>query len=124
VIELQIADVFADMAAFLMAKDTAQKLGYRVCLDGVTDLSFAHIDRQKLGFDLIKLIWNADSETDIGSPNNRALADAIRQCGNNRVILTRCDNKQAVQYGQALGLALFQGRYLDSLVNPKSAVKN
>ena len=124
VIELQIADVFADMSAFLLAKDTAQKLGYRVCLDGVTDLSFPQIDRQRLGFDLIKLIWNADSETDIGSPNNRALGEAIRQCGNNRVILTRCDNKQAVQYGQALGLALFQGRYLDGLVNPKSAVKN
>jgi hypothetical protein len=40
------------------------------------------------------------------------------------VILTRCDNKQAVEYGQALGITLFQGRYLDGLVNPKSSVKN
>jgi hypothetical protein len=124
VIELQIADVFADMSAFLLAKDTAQKLGYRVCLDGVTELSFPQIDRQRLGFDLIKLIWNADSEKEVGSANNRALAEAIRQCGNNRVILTRCDNKQAVEYGQALGIPLFQGRYLDGLVNPKSAVQN
>ena len=62
VIELQIADVFADMSAFLTAKDVVQKLGYRVCLDGVTDLSFPQIDRQRLGFDLIKLQWNAETE--------------------------------------------------------------
>jgi EAL domain-containing protein (putative c-di-GMP-specific phosphodiesterase class I) len=124
VLELQIADVFLDMGAFLAAKDTVQKLGYRVCLDGVTDISFPQIDRQRLGFDLIKLIWNADSEMDIGSERNRKLAEAIRQCGANRVILTRCDNQHAVEYGQALGITLFQGRHLDGQLNPRAAVKN
>ncbi|MDX2094709.1 MAG: hypothetical protein SFW64_02040 [Alphaproteobacteria bacterium] len=124
VIELQIADVFADMAAFLLAKDTVQKLGYRVCLDGVSELSLPQIDRQRLGFDLVKLIWNSDSEIDANLPKNLKLAEAVRQCGNNRVILTRCDTKQAVEYGQALGITLFQGRHLDALVNPQSSVKN
>ncbi len=124
VIELQIADVFADMSAFLLAKDTVQKLGYRVCLDGVSELSLPQIDRQRLGFDLVKLIWNSDSEQDATSPKNIKLAEAVRACGNNRVILTRCDTKQAVQYGQALGITLFQGRYLDGVVNPKASVKN
>ncbi|MES2983607.1 MAG: hypothetical protein V4735_00265 [Pseudomonadota bacterium] len=124
VIELQIADVFADMSAFLLAKDIVQKLRYRVCLDGVTELSIAQIDRNRLGFDLVKLIWNSDASQDLTSEKNRRLAEAVRACGNNRVILTRCDNRQAVEYGQALGITLFQGRYLDSVVNPKSAVKN
>lgn len=124
VLELQIADVFADMSGFLFAKDTVQKLGYRVCLDGVTEQSFPQIDRQRLGFDLIKLQWNADSETDVTSAENRKLIDAIRVCGSNRVILTRCDNQKAVAYGQALGLSLFQGRYLDQMMNPKSTVQN
>lgn len=124
VLELQIADVFADMAAFLVAKDIVQKQGYRVCLDGVTELSFPQIDRQRLGFDLIKLVWNADSAPDLDSEKNRALREAIRQCGNNRVILTRCDTLAAVEYGQAMGLSLFQGRYLDSVVNPKATVMN
>lgn len=124
VLELQIADVFTDMAAFLLAKDTVQKLGYRVCLDGVTELSFPQIDRQRLGFDLIKLQWNTDGAAEINSEKNIKLAQAIRQCGNNRVILTRCDTKEAVEYGHALGLSLFQGRYLDGLVNPKAGVVN
>jgi hypothetical protein len=124
VIELQIADVFADMSAFLLAKDTVQKLGYRVCLDGVSELSLPQIDRTRLGFDLVKLIWNSDSEQDAKSVKNIKLAEAVRACGNNRVILTRCDTKAAVEYGQALGITLFQGRYLDSVVNPKATVKN
>lgn len=124
VIELQIADVFVDMPAFLAAKDAVQKMGYRVCLDGVSDISFTQIDRQRLGFDLVKLIWNADSAKEVKSDKNQKLAEAIRQCGANRVILTRCDNLQAVEFGQALGISLFQGRYLDMQINPRSGVKN
>lgn len=118
VIELQVADVFADMSAFLLAKDTVQKLGYRVCLDGVTDLSFAQIDRQRLGFDLIKLQWSGDEQADMQAEKNRLLRDAVRQCGANRVILTRCDNEHAIEYGKMLGLTMFQGRHLDALVHP------
>lgn len=124
VIELQIGDVFNDMNGFLLAKDTVQKLGYRVCLDGVIDLSFPQIDRQRLGFDLIKLLWNGDEESNMDSEKNRRLKEAIRACGANRVILTRCDNAHAVAYGKALGLSLFQGRYLDAMVNPQTAGHN
>ena len=124
VVELQLSDIFADMEGFVAAKDTVQKLGYRVCLDGVTDVAFPQIDRARLGFDLIKLQWNADRAKDAGSDNNKQLLAAIKQCGANRVILTRCDNRDAIAYGHALGLSLFQGRYLDTLVNPKATVEN
>ena len=124
VVELQLSDIFADMGGFLAAKDTVQKLGYRVCLDGVTDISFPQIDRARLGFDLIKLQWNGESAKDANSEKNNKLIAAIKQCGANRVILTRCDNHHAVAYGHALGITLFQGRYLDTLVNPKSGVEN
>lgn len=124
VVELQLGDVFTDMGGFLTAKDTVQKLGYRVCLDGVTDISFPQIDRARLGFDLIKLQWNGETSKDTGSEKNVRLMEAIRQCGANRVILTRCDNHLAVAYGHAMGVTLFQGRYLDTLVNPKATVEN
>ncbi len=124
VVELQIADVFVDMPAFLAAKDTVQNMGYRVCLDGVSELSFAQIDRQRLGFDLIKLIWNGDEKSDIGSDKNKRLLEAMQRCGTNRVILTRCDNQSAIEFGQSLGVTLFQGRHLDATINPKSAVVN
>lgn len=124
VIEIQISDVFEDMRAFLMARDAVQKMGYRVCLDGLSDISFSQIDREALGFDLVKLQWNADITSDLQSGPNKKIYEAIRRCGPNRVILTRCDNRKAVDYGQAMGVSLFQGRYLDKLMNPLAKVEN
>ena len=124
VIEIQLEDVFGDMAAFMVARETVQKMGYRVCLDGLTPLTFTQVDRKKLGFDLMKLLWNADIEGELESEQNKELSDAVKRCGANRVILCRCDNRGAVDYGQAMGISLFQGRFLDHLIDPASKVEN
>lgn len=124
VIEVPVVDVFADINAFNVARNEAQKLGYRVCLDGLNSKSFVNIDREKLKVDLLKIQWNADAQSDLKTPENQALAKAIQACGNKRIILCRCDTKQAVEYGQALGISLFQGRYLDSLLDPSATVEN
>ncbi len=124
VIEIQLEDVFSDMAGFMVAREMVQKMGYRVCLDGLTPLTFTQVNRKKLGFDLMKLLWNADIEDDLESKDNKELAAAIKECGSNRVILCRCDNRKAVDYGQALGISLFQGRFLDQLIDPTAKIEN
>ena len=124
VIEVPVIDLFADMRAFKTAMTEAQKLGYRVCLDGLSTESFISIDREKMGLDLIKVQWNADLLTDLKSKENTALATAIAATGNNRIILCRCDNRSALEYGIGLGISLFQGRYLDGVLNPTSKVEN
>ena len=124
VIEIPVMDAFANMEGFILARREAQKKGYRVCLDGLSAQSLLQVNRDKLGVDLLKLQWNADVEADLSSTENKELAAAIQLSGSNRIILCRCDNLQAVEYGQALGLSLFQGRYVDSLVSPNSRVEN
>jgi len=124
VIEIQLEDVFGDMAAFMAARDMAQKMGYRICLDGLTPLTFTQIDRNKLGVDLMKLLWHPDMDADLNSIENRELEISVAKCGANRVILCRCDNRQAIDYGQALGISLFQGRFLDQLIDPTSKIEN
>jgi len=124
VLEIPVIDVFADMTAFSLACSEVQKLGYRVCLDGLTTASFSSINREKLGLDLVKVQWNADMHGDLKNKENQSLMEAVKSAGTNRVILCRCDNKSAVEYGHALGISLFQGRYLDSLLNPTSKVEN
>ncbi|MGE0753840.1 MAG: hypothetical protein AB7L92_01625 [Alphaproteobacteria bacterium] len=124
VIEVPVLDAFADITAFMLARDEVQKLGYRLCLDGLNIDSFTQIDRGKLGADLIKLQWNADAATDLQKSRNQKLADSIEAAGSNRVILCRCDDERAVEYGQGLGIALFQGRHLDALVDPNALVTN
>lgn len=124
VIEVPVMDVFADIHAFHMARRDVQRRGYRVCLDGLSMESFLMIDREKLGVDLVKIQWNADIESDLDSKENKEIVKAVGSFGSNRVILCRCDNKEAVQYGQALGISLFQGRYIDSLITPNAKIEN
>ena len=124
VLEVPVVDAFVDMAGFNIARKEMQKLGYRICLDGVTPDSFNHIQREKLGVDLIKVQWNPAQLSEIDSPQRRDMAEAVRATNPSRVILCRCDNKQAIDFGQSIGIALFQGRYIDLLVNPSGEVKN
>lgn len=124
VIEVPVVDVFADMGAFMLARAEVQKLGYRVCLDGLTTASFTSINRERLGLDLLKVQWNADVLGDLQSAKNSALIKAVQDTGSNRIILCRCDNRDAVEYGHALGISLFQGRYIDSMLNPTSKTEN
>jgi EAL domain-containing protein (putative c-di-GMP-specific phosphodiesterase class I) len=118
VLEVPIVDVFADITGFIVARSEVQKLGYRICLDGLNAAMLANIDREKLKADLVKVQWNADAQSDLRSQENKDLVAAITRCGSKRIILCRCDTKQAVDYGQALGISLFQGRYIDGLLNP------
>jgi hypothetical protein len=124
VVEVQVSDVFIDISAFIAARTHLQRLGYRLCLDGLTNYSLPQLDRERLGFDLAKLQWNAELEVDVKSAEIQKLQSAIRNYGANRIILSRCDNEKAIQFGQALGITLFQGRALDRMINPASLVEN
>lgn len=124
VFEINVSDVYGDLDAFKAALDIAQKRGYRVCIDGLTPTSFAHVDRQSLGFDLAKVYWNADMKSALDSEENKRFAAAINRCGSNRMILCRCDSIHAIEYGQALGISLFQGRHTDRELNPSATVIN
>lgn len=122
VLEIPLVDVFVDMAGFNIARKEMQALGYRICVDGVTADNLNHIQREKLGVDLIKVQWNAN----LLEPGQQRqdLAKAIAANNSSRVILCRCDNKAAIDYGQSIGIALFQGRYIDSVVNPSVTSNN
>ncbi len=124
IIEIHVSDVFANMQGFIDAKNKMQKLGYKICLDGLTHLSFPQVDREKLGFDLAKMQWHTDMEANKEKKTVEKLSEIVKNYGNTRVILCRCDNKSAVEYGQSMGISLFQGRYLDFLLNPTSKVVN
>jgi hypothetical protein len=124
IFEINISDVFSDISSFILAKDYVKKAGYRVCLDGLNSHSFLQVSRAELGFDLAKVQWNADLESALGNDENQRLYQAIQKCGQNRVILCRCDSQYAIDYGHALGISLFQGRHIDKILNPGSKTIN
>jgi hypothetical protein len=114
VLELQKIDIFADLGAYLFARDFAHDRGYRICIDGLTHQTLPFVDRERLGADLVKVIW----EPDLADPTRAAaFGEAIKRCGPARVILCRCDSRQAIDFGQAHGITLFQGRFVEAILN-------
>lgn len=123
-IEIHVSDVFEDIHKFVAAMETVQSLGYRVCIDGLDGLAFAQIDRRILGFDLAKVQWSEALGAKDGKDTRAMLAEAVKKCDPKRVILCRCDTEEAVEYGKSIGISLFQGRYIDKLLNPDSKITN
>jgi len=116
IFELQEGDLFADLGAALFLRDYLHGRGYRVSVDGANHLTLPMLDRERLGFDFIKLRWGPDYESDISGERRDALADAIESTGQARVILYGCVSARAVNAGQSLGISLFQGPYIESLL--------
>lgn len=124
VIEVHISDVFEDISTFTIARNAVQRLGYRVCLDGLDSLSMMQIDRETLGCDLLKLKWNPDMASEHHAEENKKLAAAIIKAKPSRVILCWCDDQRAVNFGHSVGISLFQGRHFDKILFPESEVVN
>jgi EAL domain-containing protein (putative c-di-GMP-specific phosphodiesterase class I) len=121
VLEVQVIDVYADIGQFAFARDFAHDRGYRICLDGLSTHNFPFIDRAKLGIDLVKLDWARMMLGD-HSPERRArLRALIEQTGKAKVILCHVDNEDGLKYGQSVGVAMYQGRYIDQLAAPRYA---
>ncbi|HEY7689352.1 MAG TPA: hypothetical protein VH835_11690 [Dongiaceae bacterium] len=111
VLEFQKVDAFADLGAYRYVRDHAHKLGYRICLDGVSHLSLPMVDRGELGVDFVKMAWTNDMPEDA-----RSLRKHVERIGPRRVILSRCDTPQAIGYGREMGIDLFQGQHVDELL--------
>ena len=115
IIELQKEDIFSDLSSFLFAREFVQSKGYRVSLDGLTFETLQIIDHRRLGVDMLKLVWNAEL-IDGGDNVLAQVRKVAEDLGRDRVVLCRCDNREAIDFGMAAGIGLYQGRYIESLI--------
>lgn len=120
VLEVQPIDIFSDLKSFLMARDYAQSLGYKMCVDSVTADTLKLIDREKLSADYLKLIWSPDLP--VALQEEEALAEKLLNIGQNRAILCRVDDAEALRIAKTYNITLFQGRYIQRLIshNPRN----
>jgi len=115
IIELQKVDIFANLGAYLFAREFIQAKGYRVCIDGLSYQAMAVIDRERLGADFVKLVWHPEM-MDGGEEIHTHIRNMIRYTGEDRVILCRVDSREAIDFGQSVGITLFQGRHIEHLI--------
>ena len=116
VVEFQHIDIFADMPAYLFAREYLRELGFKVCIDGLTPMTLSFIDRGKLGLDLLKMHWSDDLLDGMGADAVAALERSVRDAGVARIIMCRCESETALQIGFNMGISLFQGRHIDGLL--------
>ena len=115
VVELQKVDIFADLGAYLFAREFIQDRGYRLCIDGLTHKTMGMIDRERLGADLVKLVWDPEL-VDEGDTLRGKVQAMVRRAGEGKVVLCRCDDRVAIDFGRSIGIGLFQGRHVETLI--------
>ncbi len=112
-LEVKQSDVFNNLSAFLAARSFVLSEGYRLCIDTVTADSLAFIDKEKLGASFIKLLWSPEL---LHENKNESFLNSIQANDPSSIILCRVDDKRAIEWGQKLGLSLFQGYYIQKLL--------
>jgi len=55
IIEIQIIDIFADMAGYALTRDWLHEKGYRVLIDGLNPLTLNFFDPNRLKAEFIKI---------------------------------------------------------------------
>ncbi len=115
IIELQKLDILANLGSFLFAREYVQDKGYRVCLDGLTHDTIKIIKQERLGADLIKLVWHSDM-VDSGERMHDEVCGVVESTGASKVVLCRVDNREAVDFGHSVGINQFQGRFVENLI--------
>jgi EAL domain-containing protein (putative c-di-GMP-specific phosphodiesterase class I) len=115
VVEIEKTDIFADLGAYLFARNFVQQRGYRICIDGLTYQTLQLLDRERLGADFIKLVWDPEM-VDGGEEMQEHIRAMVRRAGQSRVVMCRCDDREAVDFGQTIGVQFYQGRHIESLI--------
>lgn len=123
VLELQQIDIFGDLNAYIFAREFVRERGYRICIDGVNYKTLAFLDRERLEADFIKLIWHPDIIHG-GSDVTDKVKRQLLLTGPARVILSRCDSEEAIEFGRENGIELFQGRHVEALIQEENRRRN
>ena len=100
VINLHPADVMGDLAAYRFAAAFARGRGYRILLRAITPPLLPVMNLAALEADFVELRW---------SPQLQGLDPAGLHAGTTRWLLARADTPEAVRWGRAVGMGLFQG---------------
>lgn len=119
ILELRLEDIFSDPTGFAFARDFLYERGYRICIDGLTLDTFPYADPKRLGVTYGKLSWSTELSGLMGTAREEELKTMILMRKRGRTILSRCDSEAAIQVGRQLGISMFQGHYIDSLVRDK-----
>lgn len=113
ILEMGLFDVISDIQQYYDARDKLTKLGCRISLDAVDAQSLAVLDRELLAVDFLKINWKPHYMKLLKGPLKKKLVSAIEAQGKMRIILCHCDTEDAIKFGTAVGIHMYQGFLID-----------
>jgi len=113
ILEMKLFDVISDIQAYYQARDKLTALGCRISLDAMDIDSLAVMDRELLSVDFLKIIWKKEYGNLRSSPVAQKITSAIETHGKMRIVLCHCDSEEALDFGAAVGIHMFQGFLID-----------
>jgi EAL domain-containing protein (putative c-di-GMP-specific phosphodiesterase class I) len=114
ILEVQFADIWSDLPAFITIAHAMKETGFCCCIDGVTHSALPLVNFDRFEADFIKVIWD-DALLQLDEASLRDVCRAFNACGKDRVILTRCGRQEALQFGLAANIRMFQGWHIDTI---------
>ena len=119
-LEFQLIDVITNLDGFRFARTFLKENGFIVTLDGVNHSVLPDLTGVDFGADLIKVNWDQRAFDGTPARDKEIILSAVDKLGAERLVFTHCSNQAVIEYGRSLGVSMFQGRYVDGIVNPNS----
>lgn len=112
IVEVRASDVFEDFDRFILARKQITDLGGRIAIDNVRPSMLGVLNAARLGCDFIKVFVD-DLQT-----VEPLFAEAVREVqeSGTRVVFARIESQEAIKAGMMLGVEVFQGFYIDTLM--------
>ncbi len=117
IIEVQAVDVLTNLTLYQDVESALSQMGHAVLIDGLTTTALSVLDVGKLRPDYAKLVWSNELLNTMDPRGSRATS-MMKQIGGDKIVLSRVDSADALQWGLRSGIGLYQGRFLDSFSKP------
>lgn len=115
VLEFSLIDILLDSIAYLNVRAELRAKGYRVMISDMDPFAFVAVNRAELPADFEKVRWVKDFEDYRHARPQELFKEMVEEAGNHRVILSSCNDVAGFDFGQAAGINLFAGSYIDGI---------
>lgn len=111
-LEIDILDMIAHPDALSHAQELAQRIGFKLCINGINRLNFHYIDPKSFERGHLVKVSAAFKNSEYAA----SMTNWLKDVNPTRIILHHCDDATEIQSGIEMNINYFQGRGVDALL--------
>lgn len=115
ILEFSFQDIVSKVSDYLRVQDILQARGYQICIGDMDPYMFTLLNRSVIRSDFEKVRWTKEFETEATQEWKDVFKEMVQTVGRERVILVACQDAEALEAGQKLGIKLYHGSYINTL---------